>query len=347
MKVVITGSSGLIGSEAVSFYAEEGWDVIGIDNNMREEFFGPSGSTLWNKDRLLKKYSNFSSHDVDIRNESRILQIFNDIKPDLIIHCAAQPSHDWAVKDPIKDFTVNANGTLALLEAFRVHCPESVFIYMSTNKVYGDNPNFINLKEMHFRYDYADKKFERGIPETFSIDNCKHSLFGVSKTAGDLLAQEYGRYFDLNVGIFRGGCLTGPRHSAVELHGFLSYLVKCVVHNKPYTIFGYKGKQVRDQIHSMDVILSFEAFRKNPRHGEVYNLGGGKANSASILECIYKICKLTGKEFYPKYSEVNRIGDHICYYSDLSKLKSHFPEWDITIPLDQIIRQIVDFETSK
>jgi CDP-paratose 2-epimerase len=347
MKVVVTGSSGLIGSEAVSFYAEEGWDVVGIDNDMRADFFGPSGSTIWNRDRLIKKYKNFASNDVDIRDEEKIAGLFKDINPDLIIHCAAQPSHDWAAKDPVKDFTVNANGTLSLLEAFRNHCPDAIFINMSTNKVYGDNPNYLPLKELKFRYDYADKKYENGIPEDFSIDNCKHSLFGVSKTAGDLLAQEYGRYFDLNIGVFRGGCLTGPVHSAVELHGFLSYLAKCIIHGKPYTIFGYKGKQVRDQIHSRDVILSFEAFRKNPRKGEVYNLGGGKGNAASILECINKICELTGKEFNPEYSGVNRIGDHICYYSNLKKLKSHFPEWDITVSLDQIIKEIVDFELSQ
>ncbi len=344
MKVIVTGSSGLIGSEAVSFYAENGWDVIGIDNNMRADFFGPAGSTIWNRDRLLEKYSNFISHDIDIRDEDKISLLFKDIKPDLVIHCAAQPSHDWAAKDPIKDFTVNANGTLSLLEGFKNHTPEAVFINMSTNKVYGDNPNFLPLNELELRYDYSDEAYVNGIPETFSIDNCKHSLFGVSKAAGDLLSQEYGRYFDLNIGIFRGGCLTGPVHSAVELHGFLSYLAKCIINNKPYTIFGYKGKQVRDQIHSKDVILSFEAFRKNPKKGEVYNLGGGKNNAASMLECINKICKLTGREFNPQYSDVNRIGDHICYYSDLRKIKSHFTDWDITISLDQIIKEIVDFE---
>ncbi len=347
MKVIITGGSGLIGSEAVSYYAERGWDVTGIDNDMRAVFFGPSGSTLWNRDRLLEKFSNFSSHETDIRDEDKISKLFQDIKPDLIIHCAAQPSHDWAARDPIKDFTINANGTLNLLEAFRNHCPAATFINMSTNKVYGDNPNFLPLKESELRYDFADVQYENGIPETFPIDNCKHSLFGVSKTAGDLLAQEYGRYFDLNVGIFRGGCLTGPVHSSVELHGFLSYLAKCIIHDMPYTIFGYKGKQVRDQIHSRDVISAFEAFRKNPRKGEVYNLGGGKNNSASLLECINKICELTGKDFNPRYSDVNRIGDHICYYSDLSKLKSHFPGWDITISLEDIIKEIVDFELAK
>lgn len=347
MKVIITGSSGLIGSEAVSFYAEKGWDVFGIDNDMRQEFFGKSGSTIWNRERLLAKHKNFKSYNFDIRDEDEIPKLIKDITPSLIIHCAAQPSHDLASKIPVKDFTVNANGTLNLLESMRLYSPESIFIHMSTNKVYGDNPNFVPLKELELRYDYASKEYENGIPETMSIDNCMHSLFGVSKTASDLLAQEYGRYFGLNVGIFRGGCLTGPSHSGVELHGFLSYLVKCIVNNKPYTIYGYKGKQVRDQIHSMDVILAFEAFRKSPKRGEVYNLGGGKDNAASILECINIIKKLAGIEFAPQYSDTNRAGDHICYYSDLRKIKSHFPKWGITISLEKIIKEIIDFELAK
>lgn len=347
MRAIVTGSSGLIGSEAVSFYASNGWDVIGIDNNLRESFFGSGGSTLWMKERLQKKFKNFTHYDLDIRDQEGIPKLFKLFKPDLIIHCAAQPSHDLAAKIPLEDFTINANGTLNLLESMRKYATGSVFIYISTNKVYGDNPNFIPLKELELRYDYDSKDYENGIPETLSIDNCKHSLFGVSKAAGDLIAQEYGRYFDLKIGIFRGGCLTGPVHSAVELHGFLSYLVKCIVNDKPYTIYGYKGKQVRDQIHSKDVVLAFEAFRTNPRKGEVYNLGGGKNNATSILECINRICELTGKEFSPQYTDVNRSGDHICYYSDLRKLKSHFPEWNITISLDEIIKEIVDFELNK
>lgn len=344
MKVLITGSSGLIGSEAVSFYASSGWDVIGVDNNMREEFFGPQGSTLWNRNRLLKKYSNFKSYDVDIRDEEKIPELIKDLKPAYIIHAAAQPSHDLAAKIPSKDFSVNASATLNLLESTRKHCPDVVFIHMSTNKVYGDNPNKIPLKELETRYEYSSIEYENGIPESMSIDNCLHPLFGASKTAGDLLAQEYGKYFGMKVGIFRGGCLTGPSHSGVELHGFLSYLVKCVVRKEPYTVYGYKGKQVRDQIHSKDVILAFEAFRKNPKSGEVYNLGGGKSNSASMLECIERVCNLTGSKFSTKYSETNRVGDHICYYSDLRKIKSHFPEWSITVSLDDIISEIVDFE---
>ena len=344
MKALITGSSGLIGSEAVAFYAELGWEVLGVDNNMREEFFGPGGSTIWNRDRLLNRYSNFSLKDLDIRDEEAISALFRDFRPDYIIHCAAQPSHDLAARIPLTDFTVNANGTLNLLEAFRKYTPDAVFIMVSTNKVYGDNPNKLNLKEMDLRYDYADEEFSEGIPEDFSIDHCLHSLFGVSKAAADLLSQEYGRYFDLKIGIFRCGCLTGPVHSSVELHGFLSYLAKCIIHQKPYTIFGYKGKQVRDQIHSHDVISAFESFRQAPRPGEVYNLGGGKSNAASVLECIEKIKEFTSKEFNPGYIDKNRIGDHICYYSDLGKLKSHYPGWEINYPLNDIIRDIVNFE---
>ncbi|MCH8033724.1 MAG: NAD-dependent epimerase/dehydratase family protein [Bacteroidetes bacterium] len=347
MNVVITGSSGLIGSEAVEYYAGIGCDVIGIDNNMREKFFGSSGSTIWNRDRLLNKFSNFKSYDFDIRDNEKVSKLFKDVKPDLVIHSAAQPSHDLAARMVVEDFTINANGTLTLLEAFRNHCPSSVFIHISTNKVYGDNPNKIEMKELELRYDYKDKIYENGIPESLSIDDCTHSFFGVSKAAGDLLAQEFGRYFDLNVGIFRGGCLTGPVHSSVELHGFLSYLVKCIVNQKPYTIFGYKGKQVRDQIHSKDVILAFESFRQNPRKGEVYNIGGGKNNSISILESIKIISEITGNEFKPDYAETNRIGDHICYYSDLSKLKSHFPQWDISEPLIDMINEMIEFESQK
>lgn len=347
MKVLVTGSNGLIGSEAVAFYADMGCDVIGFDNDMRAQFFGSEASTKWVGDRLLKKHKNYLLYDIDIRDFDGITRVFREIRPQFIIHCAAQPSHDRAADIPFDDFAVNASGTHNLLEAARHFCPYAPFIHMSTNKVYGDNPNHIPLVEFESRYEYADRRFLNGIPETMSIDHCCHSLFGVSKTAGDLLAQEYGRYFDLNVGVFRGGCLTGPAHSSVELHGFLSYLVKCMVHNRPYTIFGHKGKQVRDQIHAKDVISAFEAFRKNPKQGEVFNLGGGKTNSISILESIRKITFLTDSEFTPSYSEDHRIGDHICYYTDLTKFQSDYPNWSLTISVDQMIQEMIDFELGR
>lgn len=344
MKAIITGSSGLIGSAAVSFYARVGWDVVGIDNDLRAEFFGPEGSTEANRRRLVSAHRSFRSLDVDIRDADAIPRIIADVRPDLIVHAAAQPSHDLAARIPFDDFTVNANGTLNLLEAFRKHSPRSVFVLLSTNKVYGDNPNRIALREEETRYDFADPRYANGIDETFSIDHCTHSLFGVSKTAGDLLAQEYGRYFGLDIGVFRGGCLTGPVHAAVELHGFLSHLVKSIVHGRPYTIYGYKGKQVRDQIHSDDVVSAIEAFRRAPGQGEVYNIGGGKENAASVLECITKVCQLAGLDFAPGYSATNRIGDHVCYYSDLSKFRARYPEWHIEHSLDSIVSEIVAFE---
>lgn len=347
MEVLITGSNGLIGAEAVAFYAKLGCNVFGIDNNLREFFFGNSGSTLWIRENLIKEYKNYKHYSCDIRNKEEIFNLLKEIKPNLIIHCAAQPSHDLAARLPLEDFTTNANGTLNLLEATRQHSPEAIFILMSTNKVYGDNPNKIELEELTTRYDYKSKEFKNGINESMSIDNCKHSLFGVSKASADLLAQEYGKYFGLKVGIFRGGCLTGPMHSSVELHGFLSYLIKCIIHKKPYTIYGYKGKQVRDQIHSSDVILAFEEFRKNPKRGEVYNIGGGKDNSISILECIEQIKLLTNIDFNYQYVDLNRSGDHICYYTDLKKFKTDFPNWKVNISTSQIISEIVKFELNK
>lgn len=347
MKVLVTGSSGLIGSEAVMAYCKMGCDVIGVDNDMRKEFFGISGSTAWNAKKLSKEFKNYTHRNIDIRDESKIPKLFMDFKPDFTIHCAGQPSHDLAAKIPFKDFSINANGTLNLLESFRTYCPDSVFIHMSTNKVYGDKPNQLDMTESEFRYDFSDKEFFDGIPETFSIDQSVHSLFGVSKAASDLLAQEYGRNFSLKVGIFRSGCLTGPLHSSVELHGFLSYLVKCFINMKPFTIYGYSGKQVRDQIYSSDVIRAFEAFRINPRMGEVYNLGGGKKNSASVLECLNKLRSLTSRDFSPSYNDENRVGDHICYYSNLSKMKSHLNNWDVTVSLDDIIKIMVDYELDK
>ncbi len=347
MKVLVTGSSGLIGSEAVEYYDREGHQVIGVDNNMRAEFFGSQGDTTWNRSLLQEITRNFQHHTIDIRDRQSLFQLFETNPFDLIIHCAAQPSHDKACQIPLLDFEVNALGTVNLLEATRLFCPEAVFIHISTNKVYGDSPNELSLVEMEKRYDYANPEDYNGISEECRIDRCLHSLFGASKTAADVVAQEYGRYFGMKVGIFRGGCLTGPSHSGVELHGFLSYLVKVAVTGGTYKVFGYKGKQVRDNIHSFDVIQSFEAFRGNPRPGEVYNLGGGRENSVSVLEAFDIVESLTGKKVNWTYVDQNRIGDHICYISDLGKLKSHFPEWQITRSLDHILKEIVAAEQTR
>jgi CDP-paratose 2-epimerase len=344
MRVLVTGSSGLIGSEAVTFFDDMGFEIHGIANNMRRDFFGPKGDTTWNRQRLESVCDNFTHHELDIRNRADVEAMMKRLKPELIIHAAAQPSHDLAASRPYDDFDVNATGTLNMLESTRRHAPEAPFIHVSTNKLYGDGPNFIKLKELETRWDYDDPAFEHGIPETFSIDQTKHSLFGASKTAGDVLAQEYGRYdgIELKTGIFRGGCLTGPQHSGVELHGFLNYLVYVALNEGNYTIFGYKGKQVRDQIHCHDVINAFWHFAQNPRPGEVYNLGGGKGNAASLLECVEMIAEASGGR-RPKltYSEKNRIGDHICYYSDLRKLQSHFPGWRLEYSLDRIVEEMV------
>lgn len=347
MKVLVTGSSGLIGSEAVEYYDHKGHLVIGVDNNMRAEFFGPQGDTLWNLKRLKEKTSRFDHQSIDIRDRSSVFNLFENNAFDLIIHCAAQPSHDKACKIPLLDFEVNALGTINLLEATRQFCPEAVFIHMSTNKVYGDAPNEVPQTELEKRYDYARSEDLNGISEECRIDRCLHSLFGASKAAADIVAQEYGRYFGIKVGIFRGGCLTGPSHSGVELHGFLSYLVKVAVTDRTYKVFGYKGKQVRDNIHSFDVIQAFEAFRQNPRPGEVYNLGGGRGNSVSILETFDLVESLTGKKVNWIYVDENRIGDHICYISDLSKLQEHFPEWQITRSLEDILKEIVTAELER
>ncbi|ABW33309.1 NAD-dependent epimerase/dehydratase family protein [Acaryochloris marina] len=347
MKVLVTGSSGLIGSEAVEYYDHEGCQVFGVDNNMRAEFFGAQGDTLWNLSRLKEGTQNFSHHSIDIRDRQSIFELFEAEKFDLIIHCAAQPSHDKACQIPLLDFEVNALGTVNLLEATRQFSPEAVFIHMSTNKVYGDAPNEVPRIELEKRYDYANPEDHNGIPETCRVDRCLHSLFGASKAAADIVAQEYGRYFGMKVGIFRGGCLTGPSHSGVELHGFLSYLVKVAVSGRTYKVFGYQGKQVRDNIHSYDVIQAFEAYRKNPRPGEVYNLGGGRDNSVSVLEAFDRVEAITGQKVQWEYVETNRIGDHLCYISDLSKLKSHFPDWGITRSLDNIFQEIVEAEQSR
>lgn len=345
MKIaLITGSAGLIGSEAVRFFYEKGFTPVGIDNNSREYFFGPEGSTDWNKEKLLEEFPTYTHHSVDIRDNNAIEEIFKKYNSDidLIVHTAAQPSHDWAAKEPITDFTINANGTLNLLEATRKHCPEAVFIFTSTNKVYGDTPNRLPLKEHETRWEIANNHpyFEHGIDELMSIDQSKHSLFGASKVAADVLVQEYGRYFGMKTGSFRGGCLTGPNHSGAKLHGFLSYVVKCAITKTPYTIMGYKGKQVRDNIHSHDLVNMFWHFYNDPKEGEVYNAGGGRHSSCSVLEAIKLSEKISGNKMKVNLSEENRIGDHIWWISDLSKFKEHYPDWDYQYNLNKIIKEI-------
>jgi CDP-paratose 2-epimerase len=347
MRVLVTGSSGLIGSEAVQHFDAAGHTVYGIDNNMRRDFFGPQGDTTWNLQRLMRETRNFTPHAIDIRDREGVLDFFKSTPLDMVIHCAAQPSHDKARDIPFEDFEVNAVGTLNLLEATRRHAADAVFIQMSTNKVYGDAPNELPLVELEKRWDYARPEDYDGIAEDCRIDRCLHSLFGASKTAGDVVAQEYGKYFNMKVGIFRGGCLTGPSHSGVELHGFLSYLVHVAVTGKPYTVFGYKAKQVRDQIHSADVIAAFEAFAADPRPGEVYNLGGGRENAASVLECFDLIKELGGYEVKWTYDERNRIGDHVCYISNLGKLKAHFPKWSITRSLPATVKEMIEAEEKR
>ncbi|MGH9775217.1 MAG: NAD-dependent epimerase/dehydratase family protein [Candidatus Acidiferrales bacterium] len=345
--ILVTGSSGLIGSEAVEHYDLLGHTVIGVDNNMRREFFGPAGDTLWNLERLRRSTKNFVHYDVDIRDRDKIFELFSQYRFDRIVHCAAQPSHDKAREIPLVDFEVNALGTLYLLEATRRHCPDAVFLFMSTNKVYGDAPNELPLKELATRFDYSNSQDFDGISENCRIDRTLHSIFGASKVAADVMAQEYGRYYGLNVGIFRGGCLTGPHHSGVELHGFISYLVKVAFSGQTYTVFGYKGKQVRDNIHSADVIAAMDAFAREPRPGEVYNLGGGRENSISILEAIEKIQSMTGRTIHWVYEDNPRKGDHICYISNLRKLKSHFPGWQISRNLETIFGEIIEVEERK
>ncbi len=340
--ILVTGSSGLIGSEVCEWFATRGWKVHGLDNNQRAVFFGAGGDTRWNQQRLQSVLSNFEHHELDIRNREGILQLLKSIRPDAIVHTAAQPSHDLAAKIPFDDFDTNAVGTLNMLEAARQFAPEAPFVHMSTNKVYGDKPNTVALTELETRWDYADPAYANGIPETFSIDQSKHSLFGASKVAADVMVQEYGRYFGMATCCLRGGCLTGPKHSGVELHGFLSYLVKCNLDGKKYFIYGYKGKQVRDNIHSGDVAAFMAAFINAPRIGEVYNIGGGKSNTCSILEAFALVENLTGKKMQYEYTDKNREGDHICYYSDLRKMNTHFPGWDITISLQECVRQMVE-----
>lgn len=339
-KILVTGSSGLIGSEVCSYFSQEGWHVHGIDNNQRAVFFGEQGDTRWNQKRLEAALKNFTHHELDIRNREGVLEILKTIKPDAIVHTAAQPSHDKAAAIPFEDFDTNAVGTFNLLEATRRYSTNIPFVHMSTNKVYGDAPNEIPLVELDTRWDYADAQYANGIPETFRIDQTKHSLFGASKVSADISVQEYGRYFNMPTACLRGGCLTGPNHSGVELHGFLSFLIRCNLEEREYTIYGYKGKQVRDNIHSLDVARFIHEFIKAPRIAEVYNLGGGKQNTCSLLEAFDMISGISGKPMKYKYSEVNRIGDHICYYSDLSKIKAHYPNWDITKDLKTTFLEI-------
>lgn len=339
MNMLITGAGGLIGSEAVDYYCSQGFKVYGIENNQRQIFFGEKGSTLLRLSQL-KKYSNFQNFEIDIRDKQNILNLFKQIKFDVVIHTAAQPSHDKAASIPFDDFETNANGTLHLLEAIRQTNKDCIFIHMSTNKVYGDKPNTLNLTELNTRYEYTDLEYQNGINENFSIDQSKHSLFGASKVAADILVQEYGRYFGIPSCVLRGGCLTGENHSGVELHGFLNYLVKCNVNSSKYSIFGYKGKQVRDNIHSSDVVQFMNLFIANPRIAEVYNIGGGKYNSCSILEAFDLTEQISGNKMIYEYVDENRIGDHICYYSDLSKMKEHYPEFGITKDLNYIIENI-------
>lgn len=340
--ILVTGSSGLIGSEVSTFFSNSGYRVHGLDNNQRSVFFGPTGDTRWNQQRLQNTLPHFVHHELDIRDRGAVLELIKELKPDAIVHTAAQPSHDRAAAIPFDDFDTNAVGTINLLEATRRAAPDAPFIHMSTNKVYGDAPNDISLAELESRWDYNDERFTKGIPESFSIDQSKHSLFGASKVAADIMVQEYGRYFGMPTCCLRGGCLTGPNHTGVELHGFLSYLMKCNLEGRPYTVFGYKGKQVRDNIHSYDVARFMWEFVQAPRSGEVYNLGGGKQNSCSILEAFSMAEKVSGKKMNYTYSETNREGDHICYYSDLSKIQKHFPSWEISKSLGDIFIEISD-----
>lgn len=340
-KLIVTGSSGLIGSEVSLHFHKLGWQICGIDSNQRAVFFGEKGDTRWNQQRLQKELANFKHIELDIRDRQGVIKIIREIAPDAIVHTAAQPSHDRAAAIPFDDFDTNAVGTFNLLEATRQYSTSVPFVHMSTNKVYGDAPNRIKMKELETRWDYDDSAYQPGIPETFTIDQSKHSLFGASKVAADICVQEYGRYFNMPTCVLRGGCLTGPNHSGVELHGFLSYLVKCNLEEREYTVFGYKGKQVRDNIHSFDVSRFIEEFIKAPRIAEVYNLGGGFENTCSILEAFEIAEKFSGKKMKYIYTDQNREGDHICYYSNLRKMKSHYPGWDITISLEETIRQIV------
>ena len=344
--IIVSGSAGLIGSEAVQFFAEKGFQIVGIDNDMRQQFFGSDASTSLNRERLEKEISNYTHYEVDIRSQESIEPIFSKYKEDiqLIIHTAAQPSHDWAAKDPFMDFSVNANGTLVLLELTRKYVPEASFIFTSTNKVYGDIPNHLPLLEEETRWELNAEHIyaSHGIDENMSIDQTKHSLFGASKVAADVLVQEYGKYFGMNTVCFRGGCLTGPKHAGTQLHGFLAYLMRCAIHGLAYTVFGYKGKQVRDNIHSYDLVNMFWHYFQAPRSGEVYNAGGSRFANCSMLEAIHSCERITGKKMNYSYSETNRIGDHMWWISDVRKFQNHYPRWSYRYNLEDILLQIFE-----
>jgi CDP-paratose 2-epimerase len=341
-RALVTGSSGLVGGEIVAHFGAAGFDVTGIDNNLRADFFGPAGDTGWNRERLERAYPHFRHLTLDVRDRDAVERTVRDLRPDLIVHAAAQPSHDLAARRPFDDFDVNAVGTLNLLEAARRHAEAAIFVLLSTNKVYGDAPNAVRLRELETRWDYDDPRYAGGIDETMAIDGVTHSLFGASKLAADVLTQEYGRYFGMRTCCLRAGCLTGPAHAGVELHGFLSYLVRANLEQRRYTIYGYKGKQVRDNLHAADVARFVEAFFRRPRAAAVYNIGGGRANACSILEAFAAVQAITGRPMISDYLDRPRAGDHICYISDLSRLRADYPEWNVGVPLDGILRQIAD-----
>jgi CDP-paratose 2-epimerase len=346
-KLIVTGSSGLIGSEVCEYFHNTGWGIHGIDNNQRAVFFGTQGDTKWNQKRLQDSLKNYIHHDLDLRDRENVLKLISELRPTAIVHAAAQPSHDLASKIPFDDFDVNAVATLNLLESARRYCKEAPFVLMSTNKVYGDGPNRIPMVEKHTRWDFSSPEYQNGIPESFSIDHCKHSLFGASKVAADIMTQEYGRYFDMPTCCLRGGCLTGPKHSGVELHGFLSYLVRCNVEEREYTVYGYLGKQVRDNIHSLDVARFIDNFISSPKSGAVYNIGGGQQNTCSIVEAFKTIEQISGKKQRFQYIDQPRIGDHICYYSNLDKIRKDYPDWNISISLEQIFSEIYQATVTK
>ena len=347
---IVTGSNGLIGSQCVEFFSNMGFTVVGIDNDMRSYFFGPEASTSWQESRLKEKFPSYQSKNADIRDEKAIDKIFSEYSSDihLVIHTAAQPSHDWAAREPFTDFTVNANGTLVLLESTRKYCPNAVFIFTSTNKVYGDRPNELPLIEMDGRWEIEHSHvYVEGIDETMSIDQTTHSIFGASKVAADVLVQEYGRYFSMKTAIFRGGCLTGPSHSGAQLHGFLAYLMKCTVTGTPYSVFGYKGKQVRDNIHSYDLVNAFSHFYQNPRIGEVYNMGGSRHCNCSMLEAIHLCEEVAGRKLQWSYKEDNRKGDHIWWISDVRKFRDHYPAWEYKYDLRAILTEMLESQVAR